>query len=390
MGKLIPGLYISDHRMITLNTNIPKPKPKTEIKKVCNLTHNKVQEFMNEFNNIPILNSSNLNDATNQLNFEIIQTIDKIAPQQVKKITSRIRKPWYDVDLKQQRDIVKNRERKWLKYREQSHWKAYKRERNRFMTMIKYKKKDHIHNWINATTRNSKKLYQLITKLVGQNKSNPLPTSTSNEELADKFANYFLEKILNIRKLFDGIPNYKPNPIDIPQLNKFSTLSETQPYKIIMEMPSRTCELDIIPMEFLKKVLVHCIPAIIKVVNLSLSMGNFFEDWKLDIVRPFIKSIKKGTEKSNYRPVGNLQFISKVIEKCTLNQLNEHCNKYNLLPECQSAYRKYYSYETSLLKLVNDALWAMENKLITAVTVMNLSVAFDTVSHEPLLTVLRE
>ena len=198
MGKLIPGSYISDHRMLTLNTNIPKPKPTTEIKSVCNLTDNKVQEFMDEFNNIPILNSSNLNDATNQLNSEILRTIDKIAPQQVKKITLRIRKPWYDSDLKHQRHIVINRERKWLKYREQSHWKAYKKERNRFITMIKYKKRDHIHNWISATTRNSKKLYQLITKLAGQNTSNPLPASTSNEELAEEFANYFFEKILNM------------------------------------------------------------------------------------------------------------------------------------------------------------------------------------------------
>ena len=139
MGKLIPGSYISDHRMISLNTNIPKPKPKTKIKKVHNLTDNKVQEFMDEFNNIPILNSSNLNDATNQLNSKICRTIDKIAPQ-VKKINLRIRKHWYDVDLKHQRHIVKNRERKWLKYRAQSHRKAYKRERNRFITMIKYKK----------------------------------------------------------------------------------------------------------------------------------------------------------------------------------------------------------------------------------------------------------
>ena len=37
----------------------------------------------------------------------------------------------------------------------------------------------------------------------------------------------------------------------------------------------------------------HCIPAITKVVNLSLSLGHFFEDWKLAIVRPLIKSIKK-------------------------------------------------------------------------------------------------
>ena len=39
---------------------------------------------------------------------------------------------------------------------------------------------------------------------------------------------------------------------------------------------------------------------------------------------------------------------------------------------------------------MNDALWAMESKLITAVTVMDLSVAFDTVSHELLLTLLEE
>ena len=140
MGPLIPGSYISDHRMITLNTNIPKPKPKAEMKRVCNLTDNKVQQFIEEFNNTAILNTSNLTDATNQLNSEILRTMDKIAPQQIKKITSRIKKPWYDNDLKHQRQIVKNRERKWLKYREQLHWKAYKRERNRFITRIKYKK----------------------------------------------------------------------------------------------------------------------------------------------------------------------------------------------------------------------------------------------------------
>ena len=140
-GPLIPGSYLSDHRMITFSTNIPKPKPKAETKKVCNLTDNKIQQFTEVFNNAAILNTSNLAEATNQLNSEILRTLDKIAPQQIKKITSRIKKPWYNNNFKHQRQIVKNRERKWLKYREQPHWKAYKRERNRFITMIKYKKK---------------------------------------------------------------------------------------------------------------------------------------------------------------------------------------------------------------------------------------------------------
>ena len=61
---------------------------------------------------------------------------------------------------------------------------------------------------MSATTRNSKKLYQLITKLSGQIKSNQLSASMCSEGLAEEFAYYFLEKILNIRKLFDGIPNY--------------------------------------------------------------------------------------------------------------------------------------------------------------------------------------
>ena len=66
--------------------------------------------------------------------------------------------------------------------------------------MIKYKKRDHLHNRISATRGNSKKLYQLITNLTSQNKSNPLPTSTSDEDLANKFATYFLEKNLQHKK----------------------------------------------------------------------------------------------------------------------------------------------------------------------------------------------
>ena len=75
-----------------------------------------------------------------------------------------------------------------------------------------------------------------------------------------------------------------PNSREVPQLNKFSTLTECQLYTVIMEICHKTCELDLIPTEFLGKILVHCIPAINKVVNLSLNMQDFFEEWKLAIV----------------------------------------------------------------------------------------------------------
>ena len=55
-----------------------------------------------------------------------------------------------------------------------------------------------------------------------------------------------------------------------------------------------------------------------------------------------------------------------------------------------SAYRKKFSCETVLLKLVNDILWAMENKEVSTVVSMDLSAAFDIVDHDILLEVLEK
>ena len=75
-------------------------------------------------------------------------------------------------------------------------------------------------------------------------------------------------------------------------------------------------------------------------VNSSLDQGKFCEEWKEAIVKTLIKNITIGTQNSNYRPVSYLCFISKILEKVTLDQFKSHCQEYNLVPEYQSAYRK--------------------------------------------------
>ena len=84
----------------------------------------------------------------------------------------------------------------------------------------------------------------------------------------------------------------------------------------------------------------------------------FIDRWKTAILRPLLKKSGLKLIKKNYRPVNNLSFLSKVVERCILEQLNSHCTEFNLLPDLQSAYRQNYSTETSLLKMVNDFLWA--------------------------------
>lgn len=107
-------------------------------------------------------------------------------------------------------------------------------------------------------------------------------------------------------------------------------------------------------------------------------------------IRPLTKKPGLDLIVSNFRPVSNLPFLSKVLEKAALQQFMQHCNINELLPDHQSAYRPDYSCETALTHLVDDILWAMERQCVTALIAIDLSSAFDTVDHEVMLSVLQE
>ena len=128
--------------------------------------------------------------------------------------------------------------------------------------------------------------------------------------------------MISIRKLFHIIPLYKTQKDAIPKFDKFSMISEADLKAIINQMLNKSCQVDILNTSTLKKVIDVCIPAITGVISLSLDREGFCANWKTSVVKSLIKSKQKGTIKSNYQPVSNLSFISKVFEKCTLEQFN--------------------------------------------------------------------
>jgi len=129
------------------------------------------------------------------------------------------------------------------------------------------------------------------------------------------------------------------------------------------------------------------VPTITKLVNLSLSNGVFPTHWKQAIVGPLFKKSGLELQLANYRPVSNLSFPSKLIEKDALYRLNIHFDTYNVLPKNQSAYRRNHSCETALLRFVNNLLDCMEKQEVTALIEIDLSAASDTVDHTILLGV---
>ena len=88
----------------------------------------------------------------------------------------------------------------------------------------------------------------------------------------------------------------------------------------------------------------------------------------------------------NYRPLSILSFLSKVLEKVVVKQLNTHINSSNTSNQYQSACRKFHSTETALLQIHSIILASMDAGKVTALTLSDLSAAFDTIDHTILLS----
>jgi hypothetical protein len=165
--------------------------------------------------------------------------------------------------------------------------------------------------------------------------------------MADNFADYFLSKIQNIRDALSHVPTFSPETQIGCRLSTFHPLTSDQVNNIIPSLSTKSCELDAMPTKLLKEVISAILPVITRIINLSLEHGVFAENWKTSIIRPLLK--KQGLElvTSNYRPVSNLPFLSKVLEKAALQQFVSYSDNNHLMPDYQSAYRKFFSCETA-------------------------------------------
>ena len=113
---------------------------------------------------------------------------------------------------------------------------------------------------------------------------------------------------------------------------------------MISTSPNKSCELDPIPTSLLKSFIEEVVHPICDVINESMQTGVFPEIFKTGIVTPLLK--KTGLDPDNlknYRPVSNLLFLSKVLERVVLRQVMAHMPKHDLLEPFQSAYRKGHS-----------------------------------------------
>ena len=221
-------------------------------------------------------------------------------------------------------------------------------------------------------------------------------TSDACQHLCDSFADFFVNKICKIKsvissKLKDRVDlDLDPLKSDVCHTGQLLTnlLPPTidEVTKLINAMPAKSSVVDSIPTSVIKTSVDIFAKLIVRLVTLSFTEGCFPTRYKTASVTPLLKKTGLDRDNSaNYRPISNLHTISKLLERILMSRLIAHVERSPSYNRYQSAYRKGYSTETAIIRLLNDIYYNADNKARTFLLQLDLSAAFDTLDSETLL-----
>ncbi len=384
--------HLSDHFSIQCEAQFSKPKPVRKYmvyRKTCSID---VNQFASDIESSSLHDevtaATSLVEKCDKYQNTLVTILDKHAPMKKRSVIVRPNTSWYDDDIRSKKKEERRAEKQWRKTKLEIHRQLYKHARNCTNKALSKAKQCYIRDNIEKNKSNYKELYKLVNGLLKRQATDQLPDHNSSKELADRFADFFHQKIANIRSDLQLRTNtitdqYEEEVFDGVPLSSFPLLDDKELKSIVTNAQSKTCSLDPVPTWLLKSVLPHLAPTIREIINSSLITGVVPEDFKKALVLPLLK--KPGldlNELKNYRPVSNLSFISKCLEKVVAERLKSHLHEHNLNEQMQSAYRSNHSTETALLCVHDDVMNAMDNRKITLFVLLDLSSAFDTIDHD--------
>ena len=317
--------------------------------------------------------------------------MNKHAPVITKTIRLVPHAPWFDAEYASLRRQRRRAEKKFRKTGSEADEADYKHLHTQTSTLAQEKKKSYVTDKL-ASDTSSKNLYAIVDNLLDNDKEVLLPTSSSDITLANEFRTYFTEKVNKIRASIRQTSESQCSPScsGISLLYEFIPATVEELKHIISAYKIKCSPEDPIPSFLLKENIDLFIPYWLDIVNLSLDVGSM-DGLKSAVIIPLIKDLGSLVDKEiykNYRPVSNLLFLGKLIERVVDIRLDNHMTVNKLHDNHQFGYKKYHSTETLLLKIVNNLLLSCDDNMPSVILLLDLSAAFDTVDHTKLLNIL--
>jgi hypothetical protein len=382
---------LSDHYALLASLSIPsKLRSQTITKSVRKINKIDISQFRQDIlaSSIYTEPAQTLNSYTEQFTYTLTQIIDKHAPLHEIKCADRISKPFITDNIRLEKKIRSRLETKYRKSRLSVDLQAFKTQTRLVKKLITSARRNYYRTLISKYKEKPRKLWSTIDTILGRQVIQSLPTFVSLADITKSFLDFFNNKISTLCQKLSA-PTIDPCSLPPEQpliLSSFTPANVDEVSRIISSSSDSTCLLDCIPTSLLKSCVDVLSEPITKLVNFSLSEGVFPDTFKSAHLKPLLKKPGLSSEDmANYRPISNLSNISKFLERIIYNRLSNHIHSFNIYSPLQSAYRRFHSTETALLKIQNDLLLAIENKQVTALVLLDLSAAFDTIDHAILI-----
>ena len=153
--------------------------------------------------------------------------------------------------------------------------------------------------------------------------------------------------------------------------------------KFAVKTLTKSCDLDPLPASVLKICFPIILPMLTSITNMSLKNGVMPCALKVAVLKPFLKKQDADSEQlQNFRPISNLIFVSKLIEKAVALQLNDHILRHHLDEIFSPPIKHFTVLKQPSLKFTMMFSLLLNNNVI--LLLLDLSAAFDTVDHSTL------
>ena len=365
------GNISGDHLAVRFAVHASKPARLRKVVTFRRLRQICVSDFAQDIaSSMDLSSDGSVTELVLHYNSDLRSIVDHHAPLQKATVTLRPNSPWFTDTLRQEKRNRRQLERTWLRTGLEVHRQAYRTKCVAFNRLLLTTKSEYFSEKIAICGRDQKQLFHITKNIMGDTGTTNMPSFVSPGALAQRFSDHFTDKVRHIRQgicdrddnqssttraalsddvCFDGVP-----------LTNFVPITESDVERLVAIAPCKTCELDPIPTWLLKQCSSELVPLITTIINASLTKSVVPPDFKRAVIRPLLKKStldKEGLQ--NYRPVSNLPFASKLVEKVVARQMNDHVDGNTLRDKMQSAYRSGHSTETALLRIKNDIDYCM-------------------------------
>ena len=391
-GTISPPM--SDHLAIyaTFHNDIKRQKrPNTPTLTMKRYEANK--ETILESMKREITDNLNPTSTTNDQLNNIQQAIRRVIEQYEKRPRAQ-RKPWCNPTIKRKIKKQHKLHEQRLKYPTEANILKHTTYRNELNKEIIQRKKQHICQALEQTIQNPKQQAKILRSLIPTNKTlRQSPTSIQYEnkihtdptDIANALNDFFITIGQKTNSTIIPNLNYQqPPPNILPPFELKHTNEEIVTERLKKLNPNKASDIYKVKPIIIKDLATFLAPTITRLFNNAITEHEYPSSLKQTKVIELYKA-KDKTLPQNYRPISLIPIIAKIFDQIVNDQMMEHTLKHDILSKTQYAFRPNSSTTLALQTIINKLQNCKTRKQATTAIYIDLSKAYDTVSHQKLI-----